>query len=59
MKETVKVICYGEEETWASREKAKQFYLECMTMSEGSERDRYTNIYLDLVEGKTVCVDEE
>ena len=34
-----------------------KFYLEGMTACEGAERDRYTNIYLQLLEGRTVCED--
>lgn len=55
--DSVKVTCYGEEKVWDSRADAIAFYLEGMTMCEGSERDRYTNIYLRLLEGCTECED--
>lgn len=55
----VTVICYGKEEKWESRKKAIAFYAEAMMCCEGSERDRYTNVYLDLMSGKEVCTDEE
>lgn len=59
MKEHIEITCYGKKKVWMDREAAKQFYLECMAGSEGSERDRYTNIYIDLMSGKTECFDEE
>ena len=58
-KEKVKITCYGKAEYWDDREKAKMFYLECMMGSEGSEQQRYTQIYLQLCEGQMECSDEE
>ncbi len=57
-KKSVKVICYGEEKIWSSRKEAIEFYLEGISYCEGSERDRYINIYLDLINGLEVCTDE-
>jgi hypothetical protein len=54
----VTTICYGKKEVWNSRQDAVDFYRECMMYSEGSERERYTCIYLDLMDGKNVCTDE-
>lgn len=51
--------CYGTEQEFSSRSKAKKFYLECIAWSEGAERDRYVNILLDLEDGKNYCTDEE
>ena len=53
----VEVICYGKRDSWASRNDAIKFYLDGMLSCEGSERDRYTNVYLDLISGKNVCSD--
>lgn len=53
----VDVICYGVRDVWDSREEAKRFYLEGIMSCEGSERDRYVNVYADLVSGKRVCSD--
>ncbi len=58
-KETVDVICYGQRETWRTREEAKRFYLEGMMMCEGSEQARYAQIYAELEEGLAVCSDGE
>ena len=58
-KEVVKTICYGHEKYWGSREYAEAFFLEAMMSSEGSERERYTNVYLQLKQGLSVCKDEE
>lgn len=57
--DSVTVVCYGKKEVWDSREKAIKFYLEGMTFCEGAERDRYTNIYLALISGKSICTDED
>lgn len=54
---SVKVICYGQEEVWDNRADAARFYLEAMAMSEGSEKERYANIFQQLVEGYAVCSD--
>ena len=56
MKDLVKVTCYGTTETM-ERQKAISFYLDCMYNSEGAERDRYTNIYLKLLQGYKVVDD--
>lgn len=55
--DSVKVTCYGKEEIWDSRADAIKFYHEAMAACEGSEKDRYTNIYIQLLEGKTICSD--
>ena len=55
--DSVKVICYGEEKVWPFRTDAIKFYLEAMAFSEGAERERYTRIYVQLIEGCEVCKD--
>ncbi len=52
----VKITCYGEVEV-VERKKALSFYLDAMRNSEGSERDRYTNIYIGLLDGLDVVTD--
>jgi hypothetical protein len=58
-KKVTKVICkcYGKEQEFKNIEEAKAFFLECMMCSEGAERERYTEIYSQLEEGKTYCTD--
>ena len=56
---TVKTVCYGKEEIWDSRTEAAEFYLQAMAGSEGSECDRYTKIYMELLSGYDVCRDED
>ena len=56
-KGSVKVICYGKEEVWESREEALNFYLKAIAGSEGSEKERYSNIFLELCAGLKVCTD--
>ncbi len=59
IKDSVTVICYGKKEVWNSRAEAAAFYLEGMSSCSGAERDRYANIYLDLICRKSVCTDDE
>ncbi|MGN0607349.1 MAG: hypothetical protein ACI4JM_12580 [Oscillospiraceae bacterium] len=56
---SVTTKCYGEVKKWNSRENAKEFFLEAMMNSEGSERDRYTGIYIQIQNGLPFCTDEE
>jgi len=51
------VICYNQAEVWQSRSMAAAFYLEAMCACEGPERERYTEVLLDLMAGKAVCHD--
>ena len=55
--DSVKVICYGKEKIWDDRAEAISFFREGMESCEGAERNRYTNIYLQLLDGKKVCKD--
>lgn len=57
--ETVRTVCYDTEDIWKSRELAKQFFLRAMAACEGSEKERYTNIYMKLMMGMTDCDDSE
>ena len=41
---SVEVICYGTLTRFKSRKIAREFYLECMLCSEGSEHERYSKI---------------
>ena len=54
----VKVVCYRKEKIWESREEAMDFYLQGMLACDGSERDRYATIYLQLLVGLDYCTDE-
>ena len=53
----VTITCYGKTEVM-ERKDAINKYLEGMMCCEGSERDRYTNIYLVLISGASVVCDE-
>lgn len=57
--DSVKITCYGKKEVWDSRKEAADFYLCAVAGSEGSECDRYTKIYTELLLGQEVCSDEE
>ena len=53
----VTTICYGKEDKWETREEAMKYFTECACWSEGSEKERYMNIILDLLNGETVATD--
>ena len=55
----ITTVCYGKEDTWETKEAAEQFFLQAMMGSDGSERDRYTNIYIKLQMGMDFCTDDE
>ena len=56
---TVTTVCYGEKKVWDSRKEAMDFFYEGMLCCEGSERDRYTNIYCKLADGARYATDED
>ena len=57
--DAVRTVCYGKEDVWDSRKEAADFFLRAIAGSEGSECERYTRIYTQLLMGKTVCTDGE
>lgn len=52
----VTITCYNQTEEMVRRDAIK-FYADGMAYCDGSERDRYTNIYLQLMGGDMVCHD--
>ena len=56
--DAVTTICYGQKKIWDSRKEAQEFFLQGMTETEGSECERYTKIYTELMAGKKVCSNE-
>ena len=56
--DTVTTVCYGQEQVWDSRKEAADFFLEGIAATEGSECERYTNIYVKLILGYDYCTDE-
>jgi len=52
-------VCYGKQKEFNSVKKAKDFYLDCILNSEGSECSRYVQIYGQLEDGLRWCSDEE
>ena len=56
---TVTVKCYRELKTFNTTKEAKEFFLNCMAWSGGSELERYSKIYTQLSRGLTYCSDEE
>ena len=53
----VTISCYGQESV-KERNNAIRTYTTYIAASEGSERDRYVSILLQLQEGKNYCTDE-
>ena len=51
-------VCYGQREYWKSRKEATDYFLEGISASDGTECDRYSKIYVELICGKNVCTDE-
>ena len=51
-------VCYGQREYWRSRKEAVDYFLEGISASDGSECERYSKIYVELICGKNVCTDE-
>lgn len=54
----VRTICYKEEQLWEDAKDAKSHFFLAMCGSDGSERERYTNIYTKLMAGQEVCSDD-
>ena len=56
--DNVVTVCYGKEETWASREEAEEHFLNYILRTDaGSERDRYVKILCKLKYGEYYCTD--
>ena len=53
----VTTICYGEKQHWENRDKAIAYFMQAMAGSEGSEHERYANVFYALLKGKVVCTD--
>ena len=51
-------ICYGHREYWRRRKEAADHFFEGLCATEGSECERYSKIYAELIRGETVCSDE-
>lgn len=60
-KKSEQVTCrtYKLDKVFPDRGSAITFFTECAFNSEGSERDRYMNVLVELYEGKTYCTDGE
>ena len=57
MNDLVRITCYGKTETM-ERAEAIRFYREGVESCDGAERNRYVNILMDLLDGKTECNDK-
>lgn len=52
-------VCYGKEEKWDERKDARHYFLEAMMNTEGSERERYANVYFKIIRGFDYCTDSD
>lgn len=61
MADTFTITCYGKTKTYkeSQRKKMTKEYETAMLSCDGSEADRYSNIYQDLVAGEKECMDTE
>ena len=59
MADRIVTVCYGQREIWTSRKKAMASFLEAAFATEGAEHEHYMGIYLQLLEGKKVCTNED
>lgn len=57
--DTITTVCYGEKQVWDSRQEAADYFLQAIAGGEGSECERYANIYSQLISGKNTCSDLE
>lgn len=59
VEKTFTITCYGKTKTYAESERKvmTKGFKKAMIVCDGSERDRYANIYLDLVSGAKHCTD--
>ena len=57
-KQKICCVTYNEPQFFNTRREAIEFFEDCMMNSEGAERDRYVEVWIQLKEGKTLCYDE-
>ncbi len=56
--EKLTTVCYGKVQEWESRSEAKNHFLDAMFNSDGSERERYSIVYLKIALGYSYCTDD-
>ncbi|MCR4890011.1 MAG: hypothetical protein K5979_12665 [Ruminococcus sp.] len=54
----VTTIYNGKRKIWSDYENAKAYFLELMMSTDGEEHDRAVCIYIQLINGLSVCSDE-
>lgn len=61
MSNTFTITCYGKTETYpeSQRKKMTKEFKTAMLSCDGSEAERYNNIYQDLLAGEKECMDTE
>ena len=55
----VLTICNGKKELWESRQDAINEFFEAICGTDGSEQQRYINIYTKLMTGCRICTDKD
>lgn len=56
-KDQVYVVCYNDLEIWESRKAAQDFYALGVQSCEGAEKERYVNVFMDLMNGEPIAYD--
>ena len=61
MADTFTITCYGKTKTYkeSQRKKMTREFETAMLCCDGSEAERYSNIYQDLIAGEKECMDTE
>ena len=54
----VTTVYNGRREVWEKYEEAKAYFLDLMMTTEGEERDRAEDVYIQLLHGLVECSDE-
>lgn len=58
-RDNVITICNGKKEFWENRQDAMKEFIVAIYGTEGSEQQRYINIYTKLKAGCRICTDRE
>lgn len=59
LNDSITTVCYGEIREWDERAEARNHFLEAMMNSDGSERERYSNVYFRIMRGLDYCTDSD
>ena len=55
----ITTITYGQAQQWKSRKEAIMFFKDAVYSCDGAERERYVNVLMRLLDGETICTDDD